>query len=129
MKARVIALAAVLLGGPAFLTACSDSEAGYRAQEDDYTYEQRESFRAKMESTIDALEARLSQLKAKAAAGGEKVKAETQELLDELEPKVHELRARLAKLGDATRESWNDFERGFREAVADVERKLEDAFD
>jgi DNA-binding transcriptional regulator GbsR (MarR family) len=117
------------------VTACDETaRAGDRTRTTyyevkDYTYEQRDSFRADMERAIAKLESRLAELRAKASGAGKELKAETKELIDEIEAKLPEMRENLARAGDATQEGWQDFKRNFRETFDDLGRRLEDAFD
>ena len=94
----------------------------------EYSYEQREEFRADMQSALDRLEAKVAETRAKAKATGQQVKAETQELIDDVEAKLPELRRKLSEAGTATREGWKEFSQKLRDGVDDLVHRVDRAF-
>lgn len=134
MKPYRLVLVALL--GAFTLPACYDSSpshasgTGYTYYEvREYSYDQRDSFRADMEQAIAKLEMRAAQLKAKAAELGQEVKAGTKELIDEIEAELPKLRSDLAAVGDATREGWQDLQRNFRTMFDDLGRRIDSLLD
>jgi len=134
MKALLLIPAALL--GLLAVSACGDaaragrSESRYSYYEKkEYTYDQRDSFRADMENAIAKLEARASELRAKASKTGHELKADTKRLIDDIEAKLPELRQNLAEAGNATREGWHDFTRKFHDTFDDLGHRLDRAFD
>jgi chromosome segregation ATPase len=104
------------------------SGASYYDATREYAYEQRDGFRAEMEQAVDKLEARVAELRAKAARSGQAVKADTQRLIDDIEARLPDLRRELAAIGNATREGWQDFKRKFHDTFDDLSRRLDRAF-
>jgi len=104
----------------------SDGTTYYDSKE--YTYDHRNEFRADMERAIDKMEARLQELRAKAASGSAKAKEETRELIDDVEARLPEMRKNLAEAGDATKDGWNDFKRKFQQTFDDLGRRVDRAF-
>ena len=118
-------ITSLLLGSALCVAACSDSQAGYN--ESKYSYEQRDAYRTEMEQTLAKLEARMAQLRAKAASGGESLKAGTNTLIDETGEGMTRLRQELSGLGSVTKEGWTDFKHGFGKTMDDLNRKLDSA--
>jgi len=124
VKLRTL-VTALLLGPPLFLAACSDSQAGYNDSK--YSYEQRDAYHTEMDQALAKLEARMEQLRTKAANGGEKLAAGTSTLLDETKEGMTRLRQELSTVGSVSKDKWNDFKRDFSKTMDDLNRKLDSA--
>jgi len=134
MKSHLLIPAALI--GVLSVSGCGDStragssSSGYSYYDKrDYTYDQRDNFRADMERAIAKLEMRAAELRAKASKTGQELKADTKRLIDDIEAKLPELRRNLAEAGDATSEGWQDFKRKFHDTFDDLGRRLDRAFD
>ena len=125
----IVALSGVLFLAPACdredYTSTPTAQAGDKA----YSYEQREDFRRDMDIALQKLDARVEELKVKAASATEDAKEGFQTLIDDAKVRSADLRRELSEIGSSTREGWNDFTRKFRSSMDDLGRRLEDAFD
>jgi phage protein D len=133
MKTQLLFLA--LLGcAIAPLTACErksgyvDAKGSNYYTRTDYTYDQREEFRAEMQSASDKIEKRLTELKDDIARGSRAAKAETQQAIVDLENGLASLRKDLAGSGSTMREGWDDFKRKVSNSVDDLGRRVDRAF-
>lgn len=124
----LILMTTVLLGSSVLMAGCDKAQAGYNESSADYSYDRRDAFREDMSRSLEKLDARLEQLREKAARGGENVKAGTTELIEETKAGAARLRQEISGAGDVSREKWNDFKRGFGTTMDDLGRKLEAAF-
>jgi hypothetical protein len=95
----------------------------------EYTFVQREEFRRDLDATLVKLDARVDELRAKAATATADGKAKMEAIANDAEAELAEIRTKLSDLGSATEASWNDFRNDLRNAASDLERRLEDAFD
>jgi phytoene dehydrogenase-like protein len=129
VKANTIVTTAVLLFAGPLSVACRDSRAGYDEPGDEYSYEEREDFRAAMDRKLDELDAKLERLREKAAQEGAEVAEGTENLIEESRQGLARLRENLADVGSETKERWNDFQREVSSSVDELRRKLDDALD
>lgn len=95
----------------------------------EYTYVQREDFRRDMDTSLQRLDARLGELRAKAATATADAKVKMGEAADKIESELAELRADLADVGSSAEATWVEFRTKFKNTMNDLERRLEDAFD
>lgn len=95
----------------------------------EYTFVQREEFRRDMDATLVKLDAKVDELRAKAATASADAKVKMEQAADDIEAELNELRAKLNNLGTATEANWNEFRSDVRDGLNDLERRLEDAFD
>ena len=125
---------AALLTATLFAAGCTDRDdygttTADEARYPDYPYTQREQFRRDMETTLQKLDAKIDELRAKAAAGTEEAKAEAQKMADSIESELADLRQDLAGLASSTEATWDDFKSKFRKTMDDLDRRLRDALD
>ena len=95
----------------------------------EYAYAQREDFRRDMETSLQKLDARIAELRAKAASASADAKVKMEEAADKLDAELDELRADLSDVGSSTAATWVEFKTNFKNTMNDLERRLEDAFD
>ncbi len=124
MKTLLIVLVAV-----AALAGCNTA-AGMRQdtrQAVDYTYEKREEYQRKLGSELREIDARMDELKAKAARSSQSVKTEFARDMDELGRHKAVLNEKLDSVKASPAAAWNDVKAGADSAMASVKRTYEKA--
>ena len=79
------------------------------------------------EKRLQALEAEIDVLKAKAEHAGAQAKVEMNRQLDELEAKAQQARAKLEELRASSEDAWQEFKSGLNAALEDLEAASERA--
>jgi TolA-binding protein len=135
LAAAAVALLAAGCGNPE-----SDSAGESRVREEarelvaalsDYGREQREEVTARLEDTLDDVDARIAELERQMRQGmddaSDTAKRETQEALDDLQARRRDLADRLQDLEQASAEAWDDVRSRTAEALERVAQALENA--
>ena len=87
----------------------------------------RTEYRNKLETSLQTMETRISDLEAKINEAGAGGKTAFQRLLDEVKSKRDVVRTRLTRAGDATDSAWNELKRGLDGAWGELEKSYERA--
>lgn len=88
---------------------------------------ERKAYVEKMHAQIDAVDARIKELTAKAENAKADARIEMQRKLDELREKRRQIDDRMDSLKNASEASWNDVKGGFERAWGELRSSVEHA--
>ena len=93
-----------------------------------YTYEQRDEFRAEMQAASEKIEKRLKELKDDLSRGTRTAKEDTQKAIATIESGLTSVRKELSGTGSTVRAGWDDFKRSITNTIDDLGRRLDSEF-
>jgi hypothetical protein len=131
MKAHflpILALACALLPAACEKKSHEVHASGSYYSRTDYTYDQRDQFRAEMQTASDKIAARLTQLKDDIARGTRTAKSNTDDAIASVEKGLDSLRKKLAATSSTAQAKWDDFKREVTTSVDDLGRQVDRAF-
>jgi len=94
----------------------------------DYTFEKKDEFVAKAKTDLNALDAKIRELKKKNSSASGEGKSATQKDLDKLKQQRAVLAQKLKDARAATAENWDKAKAGFTNGYAQVKESVKDAW-
>lgn len=87
----------------------------------------RDAYKQKMEAELEAAQAKLAELKARAKSAGADAQLEASRRMDELEKGVESAKAKLKELGESSEEAWEKLKDGIDNAWSALSTSVRDA--